>query len=505
MTDVSNDGARFSRTVRILLVGQLFSAVGSGITIPYLFVYLHQELGLAGGLVGALLIVRAVGAVVGAALAGAAADRVGAKPALVWGLGTAATASGALALIGDPMSAAAAMAAFGVTMAAAVTAGDALLGQVTPVAQRPRAFSSAYLVTNLGGAGGATLAALFLAVWPDTLAYRTLFAVDASSFAVFGILVARLVLAKRPAPAHHGQESHDPKSHVPETRGPAVAESAAMVEPDVTDATDVTSKRTAAGTRRAGSSGYRAVLADPALRWLAVIIFVLVSCGHSQLEVGLPVFAADQGIDTAGLGWVFAANMITIVVFQTPVQRLSSSSRRTSSLLVAIGLIVVAWTVLRVAVAGGTPIFVAVGAIFAIAEVVLSPVLAATVNDLAPPGLRGRYNGVHTMAWTGGWLAGTVTAAALLGFGGTGLLLPLLIVVLLAATPAVFRLRRALPAGLDRPASIALDHPGAAPDHPASSGLDEPFRLDRTHPTGPTTNDGQPDRTTPNRVIEAGR
>ena len=46
--------------------------------------------------------------------------------------------------------------------------------------------------------------------------------------------------------------------------------------------------------------------------------------------------------------------------------------------------------------------------VFAIGETLLSPTLAPMVNDLAPDELRGRYNGVSTLAWTTGYMAGPV-------------------------------------------------------------------------------------------------
>ena len=79
--------------------------------------------------------------------------------------------------------------------------------------------------------------------------------------------------------------------------------------------------------------------------------------------------------------------------------------------------------------------FLAVACFFVSA--LLAPVLAALVNDLAPPGSRGRYNGAYTLTWTGGWLAGTALSGVLIGTDHPYLLFPILIGLLCAALVAV--------------------------------------------------------------------
>lgn len=89
-------------------------------------------------------------------------------------------------------------------------------------------------------------------------------------------------------------------------------------------------------------------------------------------------------------------------------------------------------------------------AVFAVAESLLSPTLPAVINDLAPPGAAGRYNGLGTLAFTTGFLVGPAGGAAALGAGwGAGLFAGLIAAGVLAAAAAI-ALGRHLPAGANQ-------------------------------------------------------
>jgi MFS family permease len=75
--------------------------------------------------------------------------------------------------------------------------------------------------------------------------------------------------------------------------------------------------------------------------------------------------------------------------------------------------------------------------------------MAAIINDLAPPGAAGHYNGLGTLAFTTGFLLGPVTGGAALAAGwGAGLFAVLAVTCALAAAAAL-RLARQLPAAAD--------------------------------------------------------
>ena len=84
--------------------------------------------------------------------------------------------------------------------------------------------------------------------------------------------------------------------------------------------------------------------------------------------------------------------------------------------------------------------------IFAIGEMVWSPILPAVVNQLAPDHLRGRYNSASTNTWQIGMIMGPAAAGVLLGAGLWALWISLLFGGLVVLS--FFALRLKLP---DRP------------------------------------------------------
>jgi MFS family permease len=402
---------RLSRAVWVLLAGQFVSVAGSGATLPYLFVYLNQARGLQPVLVGDLLTVRAVGALAGALAGGALVDAAGPKRATLWLTGASALSTCGIALIREPLLGALILGLYGVVLAAEVTALDALLGAVAQPRERSPAFDASYLLHNVGGAGGAAIAACALALWPMTTALPVLYVLDAVTFVIMAAIIARWV----PRPAEPTQSSV-----------------------------------------KAGGN-YRALAADPAFRWLSIIVLLLVGAGFCQLHVGLPAFVTAKGLSAAGLGWVFAANMVTVIGLQVPLRRLFARLRRTTHLSIGLAVIAAAWALAQLGWEAGLPMLVAVGVLFACGEIFLSPILSSLVNDMAPPELRGRYNGAHTLCWTSGWLGGTAITAVVLGTGHSDVLFFVFVVLLALAALAVIRLNRHLPAALNAPRTAA-DH-----------------------------------------------
>jgi MFS family permease len=127
------------------------------------------------------------------------------------------------------------------------------------------------------------------------------------------------------------------------------------------------------------------------------------------------------------IGIVFAANTFTVVVMQLPVLRLLEGRRRTTGMALACLCWALAWALTAVVGSSFTDEVAAVGftvalVVFAIGETLLAPSQASLVNDLAPDELRGRYNGLYTLAWTLGLVVGPAIAGVTLSSGhGTGL------------------------------------------------------------------------------------
>jgi hypothetical protein len=101
-----------------------------------------------------------------------------------------------------------------------------------------------------------------------------------------------------------------------------------------------------------------------------------------------------------------------------------------------------------------------------VGESLLSPTLPAIINDLAPTGAAGRYNGLGTLAFTTGFLLGPVGGTAALGAGwGAGLFAALIAACVLAGAGAI-GLGRRLPAAANQitgPAEEDAPAPGPGP------------------------------------------
>ena len=106
--------------------------------------------------------------------------------------------------------------------------------------------------------------------------------------------------------------------------------------------------------------------------------------------------------------------------------------------------------------------------VFGIGETFLAPSQAALVNDLAPDDLRGRYNGLYTLAWTTGFLIGPAVAASALAAGKAGALFAGLILACAIAALGAVRLRVHLPTGTDVVSMQTSLAPALPPSDPST-------------------------------------
>ncbi|MCZ4611431.1 MFS transporter [Streptomyces sp. Lzd4kr] len=373
---------KLSPPVWRLLGADALSALGTGLTLPFLLVYLHGVRGLGIGVTSAVIASIGVVSLVGNPLGGWLADRYGARPALLGGLlVSAAGALGWLAVTG-PLQAFTAAAVYALGASVAVTAQSTLLGRLCAPAERSNAFAVGHMTLNTGLGAGGLIAAL--AVRPEQAeSFTTLYALDAATFLAAATIVATMV--------------------------PGGARPDRSALPD-------------GGGQR--STGYADVLRDRTFLLLWIVTALLVTVGFSQIAVTLPAVAVGHaGLPSSYLGLIHAANTVTVVVCQLLVLRLVEGRRRTRA-ITALALI---WSLswLLVLVAGqlqGSPLLalltlISAMAVFALGETLMAPTIAPMANDLAPDALRGRYNGALLLAYTCGFALGPLMAGALLDNG----------------------------------------------------------------------------------------
>ena len=198
--------------------------------------------------------------------------------------------------------------------------------------------------------------------------------------------------------------------------------------------------------------------------------------GFGQQQSSFTGYATRPGgINPHGLALAFAANTLTVVAAQLLVLRRLAGHRRSAAVALAAAAWAASWAVVIVGGHLGDGVaaeaaFAVAMIVFALGECLLAPTLPAIINDLAPPGGAGRYNGLGALAVTTGFLLGPACGGAALGAGWGAGLFAALAAACAAAAAAALRLGRHLPA--------AANHiPGLSPPRPAPADSPQPAQL----------------------------
>ncbi len=445
------EAERLPAPVRLLLGASFVSDIGAGLTMPLLLIYLHEvrhiSLGASGLLIGgAMVFALPVGP-----LTGTLVDRFGPKAIAIAALAEQGVGTVALVMARGPVSAIVPMLLYGIGQAAAWPAWNALLATAVSDPMRPRVFALTFQLLNFGLGAGAVVTGMAVAA-SHPAGFELVYLVDGLTTLLLAAVLAAL-----------------PGSVFARKR---VAAGTAAVGP-VGGRTEDAGDRQAGYLPQAGTSpghpgGYRQVLADARFRRFLVVMLVLAMAGYGAVSTGLVGFATTVvGATPRTIAWAFAANTATIVLLQPLGLRLARRMRRTTALSLVATIWAISWCLLELAGAFprsvvGDTLVVVMFAVFATGEVLLSPVAAPLVNDLAPEELRGRYNALSSTMYS---LASVVTpaiAGALLGARLGRELLELLVVCCAVSVGGFRTLRRRLHAGEDK-APPGAPRPGSAP------------------------------------------
>ena len=405
----------FGRRIWILLLANCLSNAGSGLTLPFLIVYLHNVRGIELERAGLVLSSIGLAGIVATPVAGTLADRIGARRTFVIGELLFAAATAAFIPVADFTAALAPALAFGAAGGLTWSGLYAMLGEGTPSAQRNEAFGISYALANVGIGVGALIGGFVVDVH-SAHSFLALFVGDSAS----NLLFAGVLVSMSDAP-------------------PAVAR-------DLRAGDEPSSKR-----------GYRTVLADRALLGILAVNTLLVTLGTSQVTSGFPAWVTGPAGSTPSVvGAAFAANTLTLVTAQLFVLRLIRRRRRTAASAAGAASFALAWLIVLLGgdAGGGTLAASAlIGGlgVFAAGEALLSPTLPALVNDLAPAALRGRYNAVFTLSWQIGPVLGPALAGVMLGHGRGQELLVVLSGGCMASAAFAAALRRVVPEHADQP------------------------------------------------------
>lgn len=326
---------------------------------PFLAYYLTGVRGLPVTATGALLALFGLGSVVAQVVGGVLTDRIGRRATLTGGM--LATAATMLALGYTTATPALVVLVFllGATMDTYRPASQALLADLVGPADRPRAFGLLFWAINLGFSVAMVLGGVL-----SRAGFTWLFWLDAATCVAFGLLVWRAV---------------------PET-----------------------GRRRGAG-REPG--GFADVLRDR-VAVAAVLVVLCYGFVYLQSYSTLPLAMRRAGLPPSSYGFAMALNGIGIVVVQPLV--VAWLGRRDRSRVMAAGVATVGAGFGLTALAGSAVTLALTVLVWTLGEILVASASGAIIADLAPPHLRGRYNGLYGTAFAVAALAGPLAGGGML-------------------------------------------------------------------------------------------
>lgn len=353
------------RVFWLLFAGTILNKAGSFV-IPLLALYLTGERGFSEAAAGLVVSCYGAGSVSAGFVGGILADRIGRRRTMLLSLFWGAAAMLALGFMRDLAALALFAALMGFLSEMYRPAVAAMVADVVPAADRQRAYAHLYWAVNLGFAIAPTAAGLVA-----QLDYFLAFAIDAGTMAAYGLVVL---------------------AFLPETHPGATVR------------------------KHGDDGGMGPVFADRVFMGFIVLVF-LAAFVMWQSGVSLPIDMKHKGLGPATYGALVSVNGILIVLLQPWLARAVLAYPRTrvfigSSLLMGVGF------GLHGLVASPAGFAVAI-AVWTIGEIIAVPVAQATIADLAPPHMRGRYQGANSMAWAAASLCAPLVGGAVMGsFGG---------------------------------------------------------------------------------------
>ncbi len=400
-----------------LLLGNTLSQVGTGLTYPFLIVYLYQIRHF--DLTTASLVV-ATSSLCGllTIFVGGWVDRFGSGRILILCLILSALGTGGFVFVRHPLEAFVVASFYGFGTYGMWNALSSLYVKVVSPEYQGTIFGVNYALQNVGLGLGALIGGLVLNVHVEQ-SFEQLFFFDAVSFLLFAAILVGVGEIRR----WNAETAQAHSLHVSEEKQP-----------------------------RKFRRGYRAALADRTLLAATALNMFLVIIALSQLNTAFPVWVTGPiHASTSLVGLAIAANTLTIILAQLFMLKILRGRRRTRATALAAGFFGLAW-LLTVAAGfytgpGAFGGFVLALVIFGLGETLLSPSLSGIINAVAPETLRGRYNAIFNFSWQGGTILGPILSGFMLGRGwGSGLFLLLALGCGLAILLSL-ALERILPSG----------------------------------------------------------
>ncbi len=359
--DLNRRFGGLGRAFWALQVGLLLSRAGQFVQ-PILTFWLTGAFGLSVTQAGAVVAVYGLGSTLGTALGGLVADRFGRRATLLFS-----AAGSAVALFALSETGSIARVVPGAFLLAFVydlhrPAVHAMVADLVEPADRVRAYALTYVTVNLGFSVAPALAG-----WLAGYSFRGVFLAAAAVQVVWALFIA---------------------FRLPESRPAAVTRA---------------------------SVGFAPVLRDRVfLLWLGAL--VLATLVPHQGFVALSAWMTWEGFTPATFGSVIALNGVLIVLVQPWVSEVVA--RHSVVRMFMLGAVLQGVGFAMHGLGRGIPGHVAAVVVWTLGEIVTAPVTSAVVANLAPPDLRGRYQGLVAMAFAIASMLGPLLGAAVLDAWG---------------------------------------------------------------------------------------
>ena len=360
---------------RRIVAGIALSAIGRGMTLSLLMVYLHDMRGFTISFGGLLMGWGALFGIVCTAPLGALVDRIGPKKVMLAGLLITGFSALAFAFVTTHTHAFIAMSLFAFGGQCVWPSQMVILTRVTPVKDRTKIFGFNFMLMNLGLGVGGFLSAIIIRE-DSIFSYQIMYFIDSLTYLVFIFFIWGLDTP------HAGK--YIAKEH----------------EPD--------------------KGSYRELFAIKELSILTIAGIILLTFGYGPLQSGLPVYATQYlNLAPNWLGIIFGVNTFAIVAFQPLVLKLIANYSKYTALIAVAVIWALSWLVVGISpylsmLMAGIALCIS-QLIFAFGEMVHAPTSPALTQELAPEHIRGRASALTSLQWGISGIAGPAIAGLMIG------------------------------------------------------------------------------------------
>ncbi|WP_455381162.1 MFS transporter [Salinispira pacifica] len=340
----------------LLWVGTLVNRVG-GFLAPFLSLYLTGDRGIPIAQAAFVVSLFGAGSFLGRIVGGALCDRTGRKPVLLLSFLVTPGIVIGVGLARELVYLGIETLLLGFFTDLYRPAVSAAVADVVPAERRIRAFGYLYWAINLGAAIAPILGGLMA-----RSSYFLLFAGDAATTLLFGIIVLLRLPETQPAGIRHSRST----VRVPVRRLAMIGE-------------------------------------QPVLLLFTGLTF-LFAVVYSQCASTLPIAMVRHGVGPSGYGLVISFNGLLIVLLGIPASRAAERWRRFPAVAVASILLGVGFGL--GAFGGSLALYSVSVVIWTLGEIVNASVAPAIVAELARPEVQGLFQGIYGSAWGLAFFAG---------------------------------------------------------------------------------------------------